>query len=98
MSSVMRGRLPRYECHKEVSAGQITGLEFNNERVTLLLENENVRIEVDHEWAKKHNVQIGGYYVVYADDYASFSPKKPFESGYTRKAVTSINVLPIPRG
>lgn len=98
MSNILKGRLPRYECFKEVNAGQITGLEFDNDRVTLVLDNENVRVEVDHEWAKKHNVQIGGYYVLYDDDYASFSPKKPFEDGYRRKHVASIKVPPIPRG
>ena len=28
--------------------------------------------------------RVGGYYVVYADGYASFSPSKAFEDGYTR--------------
>lgn len=98
MASLPTLELPLYVCHKEVRAGQITGLEFNNERVTLLLENENARVEVDHEWAQKHNVQIGGYYVVYDDNYHSFSPKKPFESGYTRKHSTRVTIRPTPRG
>ena len=33
---------------------------------------------------KRHQPQVGGYYVVYAPDgYASFSPADVFEEGYT---------------
>ena len=32
----------------------------------------------------KHDPQAGGYYVVYADGYQSFSPAQAFEEGYTR--------------
>jgi hypothetical protein len=41
-------------------------------------------IPVDADWYRKHNPQLGGYYVVYEDGYASFSPAKAFEEGYTR--------------
>ena len=39
--------------------------------------------KVDHSYIRKHNPQIGGYYVVYEDGYKSFSPAEVFESGYT---------------
>jgi hypothetical protein len=41
-------------------------------------------IRVDGEYLRKHSPKAGGYYVVYADGYASFSPPEPFEAGYTR--------------
>jgi hypothetical protein len=34
------------------------------------------------DWYKKHTPACGGYYVKYADGYASFSPAKAFEEGY----------------
>ena len=39
---------------------------------------------IDAAYLRKHNPQAGGYYVVYADGYKSFSPAEPFEDGYTR--------------
>jgi hypothetical protein len=42
------------------------------------------RIEVDQEYVSKHKPEAGGYFVVYADGYKSFSPAKAFEDGYTR--------------
>lgn len=36
------------------------------------------------EYMNKHQPQIGGYYVKYADGYESFSPAEAFESGYTK--------------
>ena len=39
---------------------------------------------VPKSYMDKHNPQVGGYYVVYADGYKSFSPAEAFESGYTR--------------
>lgn len=39
---------------------------------------------VDEAYMRKHNPQIGGYYVVYADGYKSFSPAAAFEEGYTQ--------------
>jgi hypothetical protein len=32
----------------------------------------------------KHAPEVGGYYVVYADGYKSYSPAKAFEDGYTQ--------------
>lgn len=41
-------------------------------------------IPVDAAWYRKHNPEAGGYYVVYEDGYASYSPAAAFESGYTK--------------
>ena len=37
---------------------------------------------VDVAYMRKHQPQVGGYYVIYQDGYRSFSPAKPFEDGY----------------
>lgn len=39
---------------------------------------------VSREYVLKHNPKVGGYYVVYADGYKSWSPAQAFEEGYTR--------------
>jgi hypothetical protein len=39
---------------------------------------------VSREYVLKHSPQVGGYYVVYADGYKSWSPAQAFEEGYTR--------------
>lgn len=39
---------------------------------------------VPHVYIDKHKPSVGGYYVVYADGYTSFSPADAFENGYTR--------------
>lgn len=99
MSDLLKDRLPRYECHKEVNAGLITGMQFLNGRTELVLGEQNVTIEVDDEWFKLHpKTTIGGFYVVYDDGYCSYSPSEPFLKGYKRKPVNSIKILPVPRG
>jgi hypothetical protein len=47
-------------------------------------EDELVRIAVGCEFMRKHNPEVGGYFVLYADGYESYSPAKAFEEGYTR--------------
>jgi hypothetical protein len=44
---------------------------------------------VSDAFIQKHNPQPGGYFVVYADGYQSYSPAKAFEEGY--KLVTGLN-------
>jgi hypothetical protein len=39
---------------------------------------------VDAEYIRKHKPLVGGYFVLYADGYESFSPAAAFEEGYTR--------------
>ncbi|MGF6308568.1 hypothetical protein ABIB82_002205 [Bradyrhizobium sp. i1.8.4] len=39
---------------------------------------------VGGEYVRKHNPQVGGYYVVYEDGYKSFSPADAFEGGHSR--------------
>lgn len=74
--------LAQYACHKLVNAGQITAI--NAASLTIDDEDGNAisRI-VSDEWLKKHNPEVGGYFVVYADGYESYSPVEAFEKGYT---------------
>ncbi|TAL13934.1 hypothetical protein EPN95_04575 [Patescibacteria group bacterium] len=39
--------------------------------------------KVGADYVHKHRPEVGGYYVVYADGYQSFSPAKAFEDGYS---------------
>ncbi len=87
--------MPTYRSHKTVQALKIKivanpneGIdgEDNGERI-LTFEDEGFEAAVflvEPEYVKKHNPQAGGYYVVYADGYRSWSPAEAFESGYTR--------------
>ena len=83
--------LPRYKCHKEVHAAKITDVRDYSDPSKdsdgsrwLVVEGPFAPIRVDAAFMRKHDPKIGGYYVVYEDGYASFSPAQAFESGYTR--------------
>lgn len=88
--------LPKYKCHKEVWALKIKEVikanqpeDPNSERApdgsyVIVPEDERYdRFLVGPDYVSKHNPVAGGYYVVYADGYKSFSPAKAFEDGYT---------------
>lgn len=78
------GGLPLYRSHKLVRAAKITGIHFGD---SCLLELDGAgNVKVDAAWSHKHQPDPGGYFVVYADGYQSFSPADAFESGYTRVA------------
>lgn len=83
--------MPRYKCHKKVYALKIAdvedptlpGNETDGSRIIHPVDARYASFRVDHEYVRKHKPQPGGYYVVYADGYKSFSPADAFESGYT---------------
>lgn len=87
MSAAME--MPRYKCHKEVRALQIRKIAVHRvgdaiTKVVLTPDDERYEpFDVTPEYWHKHNPKPLGYYVVYADGYASFSPEKAFEEGYT---------------
>ena len=85
--------MPKYRCHKDVWALKIIDIKRDSEKgptdgSALLVPDDSgyAPFRVDDAYVRKHNPQIGGYYVVYADGYKSFSPAEAFESGYTRIA------------
>ncbi|RQZ76440.1 hypothetical protein DF052_00355 [Burkholderia glumae] len=88
--------LPQYECHKKVWALKIKAIEpkidsskygleaiIHNGATITPAEEGYAPFEVHQGYIDKHSPKVGGYYVVYADGYKSFSPAEAFESGYT---------------
>jgi len=75
--------MPRYKCHKEVWALKIKAIVEAAKNPQLVFEESGYApLNVDFEWYYKHKPEVGGYYVVYADGYKSYSPAKTFENGY----------------
>jgi hypothetical protein len=87
MEAPMR-EMPKYKCHKEVWAlkiAEIRGWSETGVGAEIVPADEGFApFTVDDEYLAKHKPQVGGYYVVYADGYKSFSPAEAFEDGYTR--------------
>ena len=81
--------MPKYVCHKKVWAIKIEAIEFeanSAEDGTAIIRPSDdgyAPFVVSREYMDKHKPEVGGYYVVYADGYKSFSPASAFESGYT---------------
>lgn len=82
--------MKRYVSHKEVEAAKIDHLLIGEgdsiDQVTVVTE-EDDKVEVGREWFLKHSdnetkVLKGGYLVIYADGYKSWSPAEVFEAGY----------------
>jgi hypothetical protein len=89
--SGVSAEMPRYKCHKEVWALKIAevGYHGDSENGTtggriVPADEGYAPFEVSAEYMNKHKPVAGGYYVVYADGYQSFSPAQAFEEGYTR--------------
>lgn len=85
-------QMPRYQSHKKVYALKIAeiidptepGSETDGSRVIIPADEGFGAFRVDREYVRKHNPQVGGYYVVYDDGYKSWSPEQAFEEGYTK--------------
>jgi len=87
--------MPRYNCHKQVWALKIAAITFDSDEAqktnretdgsaTITPAEEGYApFKVDRNYVRKHNPQVGGYYVVYKDGYKSYSPAQAFEEGYT---------------
>lgn len=80
--------MPKYRSHKEVWALKIAELKPRQpDDGTLMMtpaESGYGPILLDADYCAKHKPQVGGYYVVYADGYKSWSPAQAFDEGYTR--------------
>jgi len=78
--------MPRYKSHKEVWALKIKSVGRNFSGVYQITPEDEgyAAFAVSDKYMAKHNPQPGGYYVVYADGYKSFSPAAAFEGGYTK--------------
>ena len=76
-------QLPRYQCHKVVRAGKIVAIDAANQTLVIELGPEVTRAKMSLDWIVRNRPDVGGYVVVYDDDYVSYSPAKAFEEGYT---------------
>ena len=80
--------MPKYECHKIVHALKIAKIESDGDQETrgglkiTPADDGFAPFHVAAKYAKKHDPKEGGYYVVYEDEYKSFSPAAAFEAGY----------------
>lgn len=79
----MNAEFPLWQCHKQVRAAQIQDIEDIPGTDSSLLTFASHQMPIDGDWVRKHVPRIGGYYVVYEDGYASFSPRAAFEAGYS---------------
>lgn len=75
-------KLPEWQCHKRVNAAKIVGITEDAAGHALNLGEFGVTF-VTSQWLTQHGAKPGGYYVVYSDGYASYSPASAFEGGYT---------------
>lgn len=77
--------MPKYKSHKEVRALKIATIDREPDGSARIWPAEEgyPSFEVDAAYVEKHGPQVGGYYVVYEDGYASWSPPEAFEAGYT---------------
>lgn len=76
--------LPQYKCHKVVRAGKIEDIAVYGDGSADFLLEGGAYAKADRAFVEKHTPTPGGYYVVYEDGYASFSPAKAFEDGYMK--------------
>lgn len=88
--------MPQYRSHKKVWALKIRSIIFDGDlarkegretsgRAIIWPEEDGyAAFNVDADYVRKHDPKAGGYYVVYADGYKSWSPAEAFEEGYTR--------------
>jgi len=83
--------LPSYRCHKVVQAARISDVRRSDTpggmRAFILTvdlpSGGEAQIHVNPYYITRHDPEPGGYYVLYADGYESWSPAEAFEDGYT---------------
>lgn len=84
--------MQQWKSHKVVQAAKILSVVANPSQPGAIfhLQGEKETAALPPEWLQKHQPGAGiqsfsgGYYVRYADGYASWSPAEAFEEGYTR--------------
>lgn len=76
--------LAPWKCHKVVRAGKI--LDVNQHDQKLEVENQDGESDIipyEPTLVSRSIPSVGDYYIVYDDGYASWSPAKAFEEGYS---------------
>lgn len=82
-------KLPRWRCHKVVSAVKIGAMNINADGSAVIQPsaNEAPTFRTCAGWEERYkdpNFDDPGYFVLYDDGYQSWSPTEAFENGYTR--------------
>lgn len=93
--------MPKYTCHKEVSALKIKRVHVDEDGqgvVLIFYDSSNYPPlgRTRSQLQGKPTPQDGMYYVVYEDGYFSFSPAEVFESGYSLKSTQNDAVKQTP--
>lgn len=80
--------MPRYVSHKTVHALEIESCVkvAEGRRVVSFRDEGYAAVTLEAEMFARYQPVSGDFYVVYADGYKSFSPRKAFLEGYTRAA------------
>ena len=78
-------QLQQFQCHKVVHAAEIAEINPGDASSQLVLKALAgvLAVIVALVWMEKHEPEVGGYFVVYADGFTSYSPAEAFEAGYT---------------
>ncbi len=78
--------MDKYKCHKEVWALKIEEVLIQQDGCAVLVfcGSKSGKLLVKEGYVRRHRPVSGGYYVVYRDGYASFSPGSAFEEGYSK--------------
>lgn len=76
--------LAKFQSHKIVSAGKINQVYSAAHIGVEQADGSNLTTDVPANFFARGTPASGDYYVVYDDGYASWSPAKAFEEGYTR--------------
>jgi len=96
--------LPVYRSHKLVRAAKIAALQCDPGLYILVLALPGAQfatVEVSNDWLSKRvptdKMVSDGYYVIYDDGYASWSPAEAFEKGHTMEP-PALPITPKPVG
>lgn len=79
--------MPKYISHKQVWAFKIAAIEINADKSAKIVPADKgyAPFNTKPGWAERFTSgDDPGYYVLYTDGFASWSPTKAFEEGYTR--------------
>jgi hypothetical protein len=82
-----RIRMPQYVSHKKVWALEIESVTEGGPKARNVFFRDNgyAPVLLPTEMFSRYNPVAGDFYVIYADGYKSFSPRKAFLEGYTKE-------------
>lgn len=96
-----RVELALFKCHHEVRAGKISRIERAEGGYDLfcsIVTESDAKVHVLSAWHEKHQPQVGGYLVVYADGIRVFRPADQFEADYAKTSAAHVEAPRSPHG